>query len=205
MGYDWKGWSVLFWMFSALFSVFTTITPADYGLSPIAYKWVTLALGAAMAFTGKMGASWAGKSSSDLAVDPKTLAGRVLLPFVIFGALSVAACKPPASIQTEPGRQAWYASQVLQRVSEVQNIAIQLNSTTPPSLSTNTTRVIVQMCVSSAKVLKEMPNGWAKVVLASFNEVKAQIPAAELNKNVSLQTAFAVLEGILISFAGGTP
>lgn len=130
---------------------------------------------------------------------------KLLLPFVIFGALSVAACRPPASIQTEPGRQAWYASQVLQRVSEVQNSAIQLNSTTPPSLSTNTTRVIVQMCVSSAKVLKEMPNGWAKVVLASFNETKAQIPTAELNKNVTLQTALAVLEGILISFAGGTP
>lgn len=130
---------------------------------------------------------------------------KLLIPFVIFGALSSAACKPPASIQTEPGRQAWYASQALQRVSEVQNIAIQLNSTTPPTLSTNTTRIIVQMCVSSAKVLKEMPEGWAKVVLAAFNEAKAQIPTAELNKNVSLQTALAVLEGLLISFAGGTP
>lgn len=205
MGYDWKGWSVLFYLFSAAFASFTVITPADYGLSAVAYKWLMLLIGVGMAFSGKMGQSWASKSSSDMTVDPKTIAGRVLLPFVLFSALSSAACKPPASIQTEPGRQAWYASQVLQRVSEVQNIAIQLNSTTPPTLSTNTTRIIVQFCVSSAKVLKEMPQGWAKVVLAAFNEAKAQIPQAELSKNVSLQTALAVLEGILISFAGGTP
>jgi hypothetical protein len=203
MGYDWKGWSVLFYLFSALFGAFTVITPADFGLSVVAYKWIMLIIGVGMGFSAKMGASWAGKSTTDMTVDPKTLAGRVLIPFIVF--IAVSGCAPPQSIVTDPGRQAWYASQVLQRVSEVQNISIQLNSTTPPTLSTNTTRVIVQMCVSSAKVLKEMPNGWAKVVLASFNEAKAQIPQAELSKNVSLQTALAVLEGILISFAGGTP
>lgn len=199
MGYDWKGWSVLFWMFSALFGVFTAISPADYGLSPIAYKWLMLLLGAAVGFTGKMGQSWAGKSNGST-----NGVAKLLIPFVMFGALSQAACRPPASIETEPGRQAWYASQVLQRVAEVQDLVIRLNSTTPPVLSTNTTRIVVQFCVSSAKVLKAMPEGWAKVVLAAFNEFKMKLPEDAMT-NTSLVTALAVLEALLVSFAGGTP
>jgi hypothetical protein len=62
----------------------------------------------------------------------------------------------------------------------------------------------VQFCVSSAKVLKAMPEGWAKVVLAAFNEFKMKLPEDAMT-NTSLVTALAVLEALLVSFAGGTP
>jgi hypothetical protein len=200
MGYDWKGWSVLFYLFSALFGAFIAITPADYGLSIVAYKWIMLAIGVGMGFTAKMGASWAGKSTGDMVVDPKSIAGKVLIPFIVF--LAVSACTPPPSIETEPGKKAWYAEQVLQRIDEVQNITIQLSKTTPPTLKMETATVIVQFCVSSAKVVKEMPDGWPKVVLAAFNEIKTKLPA-EVAQNPTLVTALAVLEGLLVSFAGG--
>lgn len=200
MGYDWKGWSVLLYILGAAFAAFQVVDPATLGLTGVQYHWIMFILGIATVVAAKFGASWAGKTTNGITNG----VAKLLIPFVIFGALSTAACKPPASIQTEPGRQAWYASQVLQRVQEVQNIAIRLNATTPPTLSTNTTRIIVQFCVSSAKVLKEMPEGWAKVVLAAFNETKAQLPADALT-NTSLQSALAVLEGLLVTFAGGTP
>lgn len=196
MGYDWKGWSVLFYVFGAAFLLFGASGPEYWGLSAVQYHWLLFILGILSGIGGKFGASWAGKSDGTNGV------AKLLIPFVMFGALSVAACRPPDSIQTEPGKQAWYASQVLQRVSEVQNIAIKLNETVPPTLSTNTTRIIVQFCVSSAKVLKEMPNGWAKTVLVAFNETKKQLPQEALS-NASLQSALAVLEGLLTAFAGG--
>jgi hypothetical protein len=195
MGYDWKGWSVLFYLFSALFGVFTAINPADYGLSLIAYKWVMLLIAIGMGFTGKMGASWAGKTNG---------VAKLLVPFVMLGALSAAACHPPVSIETEPGKKAWYAEQVLQRIEEVQNITIQLSKGNPPAISIETARLIVQFCVSSAKVVGEMPEGYAKVILKAFQEVKLKLPP-EVAANPSLVTALAILEGVLTTIAGGQP
>lgn len=196
MGYDWKGWSIIFYLFGAAFLALGASGPEYWGMTAVQYHWALFIVGLISGLGGKFGASWAGKTNGGSIA-------KLLLPFVIFGALSQAACRPPASIQTEPGKQAWYASQVLQRVAEVQDLAIRLNATTPPVLSTNTTRTIVQFTVSAAKILKEMPEGWAKVVLASFNEVKLKLPPDAM-ANPSLQTGLAVLEALLVSFAGGS-
>jgi hypothetical protein len=107
-------------------------------------------------------------------------------------------------VVTDPGRRGYYAAQVLQRVAEVQNIAIQLSATTPPALSVEHARIIVQWSVVAAKVLKQADEGWAKVVLASWMEVKAQLPPSVF-QNVQIVTLFAVLDSLLQTFAGGTP
>lgn len=129
---------------------------------------------------------------------------RFLVLFIVLGALTTAACRPPASVVTDPGRRGYYAAQVLQRVAEVQNIAIQLSATTPPALSVEHARIIVQWSVVAAKVLKQADEGWAKVVLASWMEVKAQLPPSVF-QNVQIVTLFAVLDSLLQTFAGGTP
>jgi len=134
----------------------------------------------------------------------KTTITKALLPFVLLSTISWAACRPPASVVTEPGKRAYYAAQVLQRVSEVQNLVIQLNAATPPVMSTAQTRVVVQFCVSAAKVLKSADEGWAKVVLAMWREVQAQLPASVVG-NPQLVTLFAVLDSLLTTFAGAQP
>jgi len=129
---------------------------------------------------------------------------RLSATVVILALMLSAACKPPASIQTEPGKRAYYAAQVLQRVAEVQNVAIQLSATNPPALAVDHARIIVQFCVSAAKVLKQADEGWAKVVLASWMETKALLPAS-VYQNAQLVTLFAVLDSLLQTFAGVTP
>lgn len=198
MGYDWKGWSVLMYLLGATFAAFQVVDPADLGLSPIVYKWIVFILGIATAVAAKFGASWAGKSNGMNGLT------KVLLPFVVLGALAVSACHPPASIETEPGKKAWYAEQILQRIDEVQNITIQLSKASPPAIRIETARVIVQFCVSSAKVVKDLPDGYAKMILTAFNELKTKLPA-EVAQNPSLVTALAILEGILTTLAGGQP
>jgi hypothetical protein len=201
-GYDWAGWSVLFYIFSTLFAVCSVMVPADYGLGPVAYKWLMLVLGAAMAVTGKIGASWVGKTDPGQTVNVQNLANKVVLPFVVLSALALGACKPPASIQTEPGQQRWYATQVLTRIQEVETVAIQLEAV--KVLTTEQARFVVGWCVSSARILRSVPDDWAKTVYTGYLEMVAKLPQTAL-QNPSLQTALAVVSALLQSFVGVTP
>jgi len=200
MGYDWKGWSILLYVLGATYTAFQLANPAELGMSPIVYKWVLFAFGIATTVAAKFGASWAGKSNGDLKVDPSVF--RVLLPFIVFIGMVNFACAPPKTIETEPGKRAWYAAQVLQRIEEVQNITIALSKSNPPAIKVETARVIVQFCVTSAKIVGDMPEGYPKVILTAFNELKTKLPP-EVASNPTLVTSLAILEGILTTLAGG--
>lgn len=131
-------------------------------------------------------------------------AAKMLLPFVLVGALAASACRPPAEYKTEPEKQLWYASQVLQVIHDVQRVSISINKTNPEILSTDTTRLIVNFCEASAKVIRSAPEGWAKMVLDDYLKVKAKLPAALLN-NVTVAVPLAKLEAMLRTFAGVVP
>lgn len=62
MGYDWKGWAVLFYVFGSAFLLFGASGPEYWGLSAVQYHWLLFALGILSGIGAKFGASWAGKT-----------------------------------------------------------------------------------------------------------------------------------------------
>lgn len=115
-GYDWKGWSVLFYVFSGFFAAFQTMDPAAYGISPVTAKWLVLVTGACMAITGKLGQSWAGKSSNGQAVD-LTKVGKAILILGLVG--STVSC----ALQAKPRTQAiTYATGISNAIADVRDL-----------------------------------------------------------------------------------
>lgn len=96
------------------------------------------------------------------------------------------ACHAPVTVTTPQGKQSYTADQVVIRIGELQNAAIQANAT--GGLDTATTRQIVTYCVSTAKTLKETPQGWIATVQAGWNAFKPTLPV-----KVTADPSFAVL------------
>ena len=116
---------------------------------------------------------------------------RVLLILLLAGS---AACAPPATITTQPGKTAYTADQIVVRVNELQNAASAANATVPPSLPTNTTRTIVQFCVAADKTLASTPIGWQATVATAWATAKAQIP---VQTNPSIIAAMSAVDVVL--------
>jgi hypothetical protein len=198
-GYDWKGWSFLFYFFGAAFAALAASSPAELGLSVVQFKWTMVVVGSAFAAAAKMGASWAGKTDSDQTVNLANVT-RAILPFVVLTTLALTACAPPPTVQTEPGKRAWQAGQVLQRVEELQEAAIQAEAS--GAIPTATARVIVKFSVAAAQTCKAYPQGWEQTLATAFKEAKAQLPASVLAKS-EVSFTMGILEGIIRSLNGG--
>ena len=195
MGYDWKGWSVLFYVFSGLLLAIGAASPQELGLTAVQFKWATILLGVGVGVFGKMGASWAGKTDGAQAA-----AVKAILPFVLATTLALTACAPPPTVQTEPGKRAWQAGQVLQRVEELQETAIQAEAS--GGLPTAQARVIVRFTVAAAETCRTYPQGWEATLATAFKATKAHLPASVLQKS-EVAFGLGVLEGIIRSLNGG--
>ena len=106
-------------------------------------------------------------------------------------ALVVVSCAPK-SVVTPEGQRAWTATEVLVRVHELQQAAIQANS--DKALSDADAIVVVKFTTSAAATLKQAPVGWPTTVKAGWAQVKANISAAG-NKTLSL--VFGIIDGVL--------
>jgi hypothetical protein len=62
MGYNWWGWSILFYFAAALFLAVSGTDAVELGLSPVTHKWIVIILGAIAGLAGKVGPSWLSKS-----------------------------------------------------------------------------------------------------------------------------------------------
>lgn len=122
----------------------------------------------------------------------------LLTPLLV--GLLLASCAPPPSIQTEPGKRAWQANEFVKRVGELQNAAIQAEST--QGLTTAQARVIVTFCVSAAKTAKDYPAGWEKTAQAAYANTKTALGPTAL-QNPTVAFAMALIEGMLDSLNGG--
>ncbi len=87
--------------------------------------------------------------------------------------LSLPACAPK-TITDPQARVAYTASQIVQRVNELQNAAISANA--GGALSLPATRLIVLFCVQADKALKDVPSGWQLTVQHSWADLKRQLP-----------------------------
>jgi len=115
--------------------------------------------------------------------------------------LFMAACvHAPSSITTPQGQAAYTADQVVQRVNELENAAIQAEAS--KALPTNITRIIVQFCVSADMTLKTTPAGWQQTVSVAWKQAKAQIPASVLANPAWSATISGV--DVVLAALGGT-
>ena len=117
---------------------------------------------------------------------------RQLLVGLVFALGLSAACVPPASIQTPAGSVAYTADQIVTRVNELQNAAIQANAA--GALPQATTRLIVQFAVAADTTLATTPLGWQQTIQTAWKAVKAQLPA---NLNTNVGVAVGVVDALL--------
>ncbi len=104
----------------------------------------------------------------------------------------VASCAPrPATIVTAPGKAAFAADQIVLRVNELQQAAIDANSR--GILDLGTTRIIVNWSINADVVLKTVPAGWKETILASWKVAKQDIHTT----NSVIQSAMAAVDAVL--------
>jgi hypothetical protein len=103
------------------------------------------------------------------------------------------ACHPPSTIVTEPGRIAFSADNILVRVKEVEQAAVQANQT--GALDNAQTRVIVEYAVAAKNVLTATPTGWQMTVKALWREALTHLTTT----NPTVQLAVTALTGVLNS------
>lgn len=117
-------------------------------------------------------------------------------PFLLaLSLVSAVACHAPVTITTPAGQAAYRADQIVMRVNELQNAAIAANSASPKQLPDQTTRVIVQFCLSADQTLAATPNGWQATLKASWAATKAQLPVINNPAVVAAMSAVDVVIG----------
>jgi hypothetical protein len=117
---------------------------------------------------------------------------RVLLALCL--ALTFVACAPPTTIKTQPGQVAFTADQILVRVGELQNAAIQAN--TNNGLSNVTTNIIVTWTTAAAMTLKTTPAGWQATLAASWKAAKPNIPTTNPTIAIAVGAVDALIGGL---------
>ncbi len=96
--------------------------------------------------------------------------------FVLIALLLVSpACHAPTSIQTQAGKTAYSADQILTRVGEFQQAVIDAQQA--GKIPQAQARTLVTWTVDAAKTLKATPSGWQMTVLAGWNAVKPTVAA----------------------------
>jgi hypothetical protein len=109
------------------------------------------------------------------------------------------ASKIPPTVVTPQGKAAYTADQVVIRVNELQNAAIQAEAS--HALPTSTTRIIVTFCVAADKTLATVPAGWQQTIATAWAQAKQQIPAKDLSNTV-IAAAVAGIDVVIAAFGG---
>lgn len=99
------------------------------------------------------------------------LLGILLAPI---GLVLTAACHAPVTVVTPEGKAAFTADQIVLRINNLQNAAIQAEAT--GGLSTDTTRTLVEFAVTANRTLKTVPDGWQQSVATAWAETKKRLP-----------------------------
>lgn len=112
--------------------------------------------------------------------------------------LSSACASAPPTIVTTPGKVAYTADQIVQRVNELENAAIAANGA--QQLPTTTTREIVEFCVAADKTLATTPTGWQATLSTAWTLAKGKIGTVA---NPAVAAALAAVDLALASLGGG--
>jgi hypothetical protein len=122
----------------------------------------------------------------------RTVALAVLLASLSLS-LTAASCNPPPTLTTR-GKVLWTATQIEQRVGELQNTVIQMEVT--GALPEKIALLIVTCTVSVEKTLRDLPLGWQQMIITAWTDMKRLLPPAWAT-NPALAAAFAAVDVIL--------
>ena len=103
-----------------------------------------------------------------------------------------ASCQPPHL--TTQGKVLWTATQISQRVEELQNTAIQANLT--GALADGPAVLIVRFTVSAQKTLQALPEGWQASLVMGWAEMKKLLPPV-IQASPALAAAIGAVDVIL--------
>lgn len=124
----------------------------------------------------------------------KLLAASVIV-LALFGMIGF--CAPGCAGHSQPvtatGKAAFAADQVVLRLAELQNAAIDAN--TRGTLADGPAIQIVRFTVGGARIAKASPGGWRASIVTAWAAVKSHLPA--------LTGSLAALIATLDSFLGG--
>lgn len=116
---------------------------------------------------------------------------RTLRLFTIVLTLSstavLPACRPPATIETEAGKKAHVANEVLIRVERLQNAAIAANKN--GSLPTDQARAVVFVTVNLAEIAKATTEGWEATARQAWVQAKKDVPVLQPGGQFGLYVA----------------
>lgn len=110
--------------------------------------------------------------TASLTIIVLALAVLVGLTFLAWGCVE----KPP-NLSPE-ATTAFYASRVVKALDVFRDSAIAMNETTPPSISTESTREIVRWHRATVQVVQVTPSGWRPTVLSGIWALTCYAPAA---------------------------
>jgi hypothetical protein len=113
-------------------------------------------------------------------------AARILLLFVIVSGCAPATLPPDV-------KPAFTANEVLIRVNELQKTVIELYDSEPKGITKERAELIVFWCVQTAKTLREIPAGWQKTVVATWDNLLVQIKVPE----GGLQTVWTIVDTLM--------
>jgi hypothetical protein len=115
---------------------------------------------------------------------------------LLFVVLVVTACTPPSGVVTEPGREAFSADQVLERVERLQNAAIAAHKA--GQLPTDTARAIVFATVQIAEFADAAQKDWRAMVRQAWVQARTEIPVLKEERFKLYVVAIDTLLGVLL-------
>lgn len=102
-------------------------------------------------------------------------------------------CHAPVTIVTPEGKIAYTADQIVLQLEKLQDAAITLEAN--QTLSTDSTRLVIQFVVSSTKTLRESPSGALTTTKIGLRELQKNLSPLESDKLRSiLNVITAMLE-----------
>ena len=125
----------------------------------------------------------------------KRTGALMLTSALTLGALSACA-HPPPNLSTQ-GRVAFTADQIVLRVNELEDVAIQANA--GGGLPVAVTRALVNFAVAADQTLKATPAGWQATVSAAWTATKRQLPTIT---NPAVAAAISAVDVALVSLGG---
>ena len=90
-------------------------------------------------------------------------------------------------------KPAFTANEILIRVGELQKTVIELYDSNPRGITKERAELVVFWCVNAAKTLREVPAGWQKTIVASWENLLVQIKVPE----GGLQTIWSIIDTMM--------
>jgi len=124
---------------------------------------------------------------------------KFILPIVLalsIGAVTPACTHTPPSVVTPAGQTAFKADEAVNRLGDLQTVAIAANKA--GQLNDATSTRIVQFTVASIKTLKDSPAGWQATVATGWAQLKSVLPTTSPNVAAALNAvdlALALIGG----------